>query len=42
MERTDLEKKEIILNNFLKKKYDILVSTIIEVGIDFPNANIII
>ena len=41
--KTDLEKKEIILNNFLKKKYDILVSTtIIEVGIDFPNANIII
>ncbi len=41
--KTDLEKKEIILNNFLKKEYDILVSTtIIEVGIDFPNANIII
>ncbi len=41
--KTDLEKKESVLNNFLKKKYDILVSTtIIEVGIDFPNANIII
>ena len=41
--KTDQEKKEIILNNFLNRKYDILVSTtIIEVGIDFPNANIII
>ena len=37
------EKKEQILNDFLKKKYKILVSTtIIEVGIDFPNANLII
>jgi len=41
--KTDLEDKEIILNNFLKKKFQILVSTtIIEVGIDFPNANVII
>ena len=41
--KTDQEKKELILNKFLNKKYDILVSTtIIEVGIDFPNANIII
>ncbi len=41
--KTDQEEKELILNNFLNKKYDILVSTtIIEVGIDFPNANIII
>jgi ATP-dependent DNA helicase RecG len=35
--------KESILKNFLKKKYKILVTTsIIEVGIDFPNANVII
>ena len=34
---------EIILNKFLKKDFKILVSTtIIEVGIDFPNANVII
>ena len=37
------EEKEQILNDFLKKKYKILVSTtIIEIGIDFPNANLII
>jgi ATP-dependent DNA helicase RecG len=41
--KTDLNDKEIILDNFLKKKFKILVSTtIIEVGIDFPNANVII
>jgi ATP-dependent DNA helicase RecG len=41
--KTDIEDKEIILDNFLKKKFKILVSTtIIEVGIDFPNANVII
>jgi len=41
--KTDLDKKEIILSNFLKKKFKILVSTtIIEVGIDFPNANVIV
>ena len=41
--KTDLEDKEIILDKFLKKKFQILVSTtIIEVGIDFPNANVII
>ena len=41
--KTDLNDKEIILDNFLKKKFQILVSTtIIEVGIDFPNANVII
>ena len=35
--------KELILNKFLNKEYLILVSTtIIEVGIDFPNANVII
>ena len=36
-------KKKIILNKFLKNDFKILVSTtIIEVGIDFPNANVII
>ena len=41
--KTDINDKEIILNNFLNKKIQILVSTtIIEVGIDFPNANVII
>tara|TARA_B100000287_G_scaffold24078_1_gene23457 strand:- start:3370 stop:4572 length:1203 start_codon:yes stop_codon:yes gene_type:complete len=39
----DNEKKESILNDFLNKKFSILISTtIIEVGIDFPNANVII
>jgi len=37
------EEKEEILNKFLNKEFKILVSTtIIEVGIDFPNANVII
>ena len=37
------EEKEEILNKFLNKEYLVLVSTtIIEVGIDFPNANVII
>ena len=41
--KTNVEKKEKILNRFLNKKFSILVSTtIIEVGIDFPNANVII
>ena len=41
--KTNLEDKEIILDKFLKKEFQILVSTtIIEVGIDFPNANVII
>jgi len=35
--------KEKVLEKFLQKKYKILVSTtIIEVGIDFPNANVIV
>jgi len=41
--KVDQEEKDKILKDFLKKKYKILVSTtIIEVGIDFPNANLII
>ncbi len=37
------EKKQEILKGFLEKKISILVSTtVIEVGIDFPNANLII
>ena len=37
------EDKEQVLNSFLKKEISILVSTtVIEVGIDFPNANLII
>ena len=41
--KVDQYEKERILQDFLNKKYKILVSTtIIEVGIDFPNANLII
>jgi ATP-dependent DNA helicase RecG len=41
--KTTNDEKEIILNKFLKNDFKILVSTtIIEVGIDFPNANVIV
>ena len=37
------EKKDFVIEQFLNKSIDILVSTtVIEVGIDFPNANVII
>ncbi len=41
--KTTIKEKEEILNKFLRNEFKILVSTtIIEVGIDFPNANVII
>ncbi len=41
--KTEVTDKDNILNRFLKNEFKILVSTtIIEVGIDFPNANVII
>ncbi len=41
--KTEINEKEKILNKFQKNEFKILVSTtIIEVGIDFPNANVII
>ncbi len=40
---TEKEDKNKVLNDFLNKKIDVLVSTtVIEVGIDFPEANIIV
>ena len=37
------DEKNMVLKDFLKRKIDILISTtVIEVGIDFPNANVII
>ena len=41
--KIDDNEKQKILENFLNNKFKILVSTtIIEVGIDFPNANVIV
>ena len=41
--KLDKNEKDKVINNFLEKNIDILVSTtVIEVGIDFPNANVII
>ncbi len=41
--KTNIDEKNLILKNFLEKKFKILVSTtIIEVGIDFPSANVIV
>ena len=43
MEKQILMKKKRFLNKFQKNEFKILVSTtIIEVGIDFPNANVIV
>ena len=37
------EQRDLVLNKFLKKEIKILVSTtVVEVGVDFPNANVIV
>ena len=39
----NIDERNKVLNDFLKKTIDILISTtVIEVGIDFPNANVIV
>ena len=39
----DKDQKDKVLNNFLKKNIDVLISTtVIEVGVDFPDANVIV
>lgn len=41
--RMNWQEKEIVMIQFLKKEYDVLISTtVIEVGIDIPEANIIL
>ena len=38
-----MKEKEVVMNDFRNKKIDLLVSTtIIEVGLDIPNATVIV